>query len=61
MADPNSVVEAKLAAKNNAIWCHAVCRSHGITGTFAADAWTSDRRSPRLYPREISSFASMVT
>lgn len=42
------------AARNNAAWCDAVCRSHGLPGTFAADAWTSPRRTPPLYPDAVT-------
>lgn len=38
------------AVANNATWCDAVCRTHGITGSFAADAWTAPVRTPPLYP-----------
>jgi hypothetical protein len=44
---------AAVAARNNAEWCDAVCRTHGITGEFAADAWTSARRTPPLYPEAV--------
>lgn len=42
------------AVRNNAEWCDAVCRSHAIEGTFGADAWTSPRRTPPLYPDAVS-------
>lgn len=42
------------AARNNAAWCDAVCRSHGLPGTFGADAWTSPRRTPPLYPDAVT-------
>ncbi|MFD3804280.1 hypothetical protein ACFWSF_24405 [Streptomyces sp. NPDC058611] len=42
------------AALNNAAWCDAVCRSHGLPGTFAADAWTNPRRTPPLYPDAVT-------
>ena len=42
------------AARNNAQWCDAVCRLHGITGTFSDDAWTSPVRTPSHYPDAVT-------
>ncbi len=42
------------AARNNAMWCDAVCRSHGTAGVFGARAWTAPRRSPDLYPDAVT-------
>ena len=42
------------AARNNADWCAAVCRTHGIEGIVDALAWTSDRRTPPLYPDAVT-------
>jgi hypothetical protein len=42
------------AVRNNALWCDAVCRTHGIRGAFSADAWTSTTRTPPLYPDAIT-------
>uniref|UniRef100_A0AAU2JWV4 Uncharacterized protein n=1 Tax=Streptomyces sp. NBC_00049 TaxID=2903617 RepID=A0AAU2JWV4_9ACTN len=44
----------RAAARNNAVWCDAVCRGHGPAGEFAPDAWTSARRTPPLYPDAVS-------
>ncbi|KWT57377.1 hypothetical protein ADL21_34995 [Streptomyces albus subsp. albus] len=44
----------RAAARNNAEWCAAVCRAHGITGAFGDDAWTSSRRTPPLYPDAVT-------
>jgi hypothetical protein len=54
--DHASVVTA--AARNNAEWCDAVCRTHGLRGVFARDAWTSPRRTPPLYPDAVTLTAS---
>lgn len=40
---------ARAAARNNAEWCDAVCRAHGLPGAFDADAWTNAHRTPRYY------------
>ncbi|MFC8132100.1 hypothetical protein [Streptomyces sp. NPDC057302] len=42
------------AARNNAEWCDAVCRAHGLSGEFDAGTWSSARRTPPLYPDGIS-------
>jgi hypothetical protein len=42
------------AAGNNAAWCAAVARTHGIAGTLAADAWTASERTPPLYPDAVT-------
>ena len=44
----------RLAARNNAELCDVVARAHGVVGTFGADAWTSRRRTPRLYPDAVA-------
>jgi hypothetical protein len=42
-------VRVQEAALNNAEWCDAFCRAHGIAGRFEADAWSSAQRTPPLY------------
>lgn len=42
------------AARNNAEWCDAVCRTHGLEPAFAADAWTSRRRTPPHHPDAVT-------
>ncbi len=42
------------AAADNAAWCDLVCRSHGLDTALDADAWTSRRRTPPLYPDAVS-------
>ena len=42
------------AARNNAEWCDSFCRTHGINGSFEADAWTSATRTPPLYPDAVT-------
>ena len=42
------------AARNNAEWCDVVCRTHGISGAFHADAWVNARRTPPLYPDAVT-------
>lgn len=42
------------AARNNADWCDAVCRTHGIAGVFAERAWTAPVRTPPFYPDAVT-------
>ncbi len=42
------------AVRNNAAWCDAMCRAHGIAGELTARAWTSRIRTPPLYPDAIT-------
>ncbi|MEV4424343.1 hypothetical protein AB0K23_02990 [Streptomyces sp. NPDC049602] len=42
------------AVRNNAEWCQAMCRAHGLTGTFAPRAWTSAARTPLYYPDAVT-------
>ncbi|WP_405166876.1 hypothetical protein OG203_18280 [Nocardia sp. NBC_01499] len=52
MIDQSEWVRA--AALDNAEWCDAVCRSHGLIGELDAAAWTSAKRTPPLYPDAVS-------
>ncbi|MEU8150760.1 hypothetical protein [Nonomuraea sp. NPDC048901] len=42
------------AARNNAEWCDAVCRSHGSLGTFSALSWTNAGVTPTYYPDAVT-------
>ncbi|WP_329456205.1 hypothetical protein [Streptomyces sp. NBC_01497] len=42
------------AARNNAEWCAAVCRSHGIPYETGEAAWWSVRRTPAYYPDAVT-------
>ncbi|MFJ8647343.1 hypothetical protein ACIRNI_14620 [Streptomyces sp. NPDC093546] len=43
------------AARNNAEWCDAMCRAHGLAGgTFGDRAWTHPRRTPPYYPNAVT-------
>jgi RimJ/RimL family protein N-acetyltransferase len=44
----------RAAARNNADWCDAFCRAHGISGRFDDDAWWSAERTPPLYPDAVT-------
>jgi hypothetical protein len=40
----------RVAARNNAEWCDAFCRTHGVIGRFQAESWSSPVRTPPYYP-----------
>ena len=42
------------AARNNAEWCHAFCRTHGVGGRVHATAWHSPVRTPPYYPDAVT-------
>ncbi|QNS09134.1 hypothetical protein [Streptomyces xanthii] len=44
----------RAAARNNAEWCAAVCRSHGLAGGFGAEAWAAPARTPLYYPDAVT-------
>ncbi len=43
-----------VAAANNAEWCDIVCRTHNIVADRSAGAWTTQTRSPPLYPDAVT-------
>ncbi|MFB9390945.1 hypothetical protein ACFPM3_01255 [Streptomyces coeruleoprunus] len=48
-------MQTTAAARNNAEWCAAMCRAHGLApGTFTDRAWTSADRTPPYYPDAVS-------
>jgi hypothetical protein len=42
------------AARNNALWCDAVCRAQGIETAFTGTVWAALRRSPPYYPDAVT-------
>ena len=46
--------EAALCARNNALWCDAVCRAHGLPGEFLAGLWLNRRPVPRFYANAVT-------
>lgn len=42
------------AARNNAAWCDALCRAHGLPGVFTPYAWTNPRRTPPYHPDAVT-------
>ncbi|MGZ4400060.1 MAG: hypothetical protein ACXVYM_04235 [Gaiellaceae bacterium] len=45
---------ASMAARNNAEWCDAFCRTHGVVGRFRPDFWFSAARAPVYYPDAVT-------
>src|SRR6266571_1899099 len=44
----------RVAARNNAEWCDAFCRTHGVVGHFHAESWFSPVRTPPYYPDAVT-------
>ncbi|MGW6263517.1 hypothetical protein [Streptomyces sp. NPDC055085] len=44
----------RAAARNNAEWCAAMSRSHGLTCAFTPGAWTAPERTPPFYPDAVT-------
>jgi hypothetical protein len=44
----------RAAARNNAEWCDAVSRSHGVRGEFGPQAWVAPIRTPLFYPDAVT-------
>lgn len=42
------------AARNNALWCDAVCRAHGRPGAFENALWVNRSGTPRYYPDAVT-------
>lgn len=41
-------------ARNNAEWCDAVCRAHGISTVFGSEFWSAAERTPPYYPDAVT-------
>jgi hypothetical protein len=46
--------QVQQAARNNALWCDTVCRSHGVPGELHEFAWLNRHPVPRYYPNLIT-------
>ncbi|WP_306965781.1 hypothetical protein [Streptomyces afghaniensis] len=44
----------RAAARNNAEWCAAMCRAHGVAGGFGDEAWAAAGRAPVYYPDAVT-------
>jgi hypothetical protein len=45
---------AAIAARNNALWCDAVCRVNGRPGEFHDALWLNRHGTPRFYPDAVT-------
>ncbi|MEV5976500.1 hypothetical protein [Streptomyces sp. NPDC052114] len=54
ITDPRTASHLSAAVRNNAEWCDAVCRSHGVPGAVEGGVWGSPRRTPPLYPDAVT-------
>ncbi|MFD4247583.1 hypothetical protein ACFWP3_39265 [Streptomyces sp. NPDC058525] len=53
MTTPKQLL-VQAAARNNADWCAAMSRSHGLVGEFGAQDWTAPARTPLYYPDAVT-------
>ncbi|MEU9103254.1 hypothetical protein AB0D54_02600 [Streptomyces xanthophaeus] len=44
----------RAAAYNNAEWCAAMSRTHGVAGRFGPQAWAAPSRTPLYYPDAVT-------
>ncbi|MFJ4523544.1 hypothetical protein ACIP4Y_21735 [Streptomyces sp. NPDC088810] len=44
----------RAAARNNAEWCAAMSRAHGLVSEFGPEAWAAPARTPRYYPDAVT-------
>ncbi len=54
MTAPQQLPLIRAAARNNAEWCAAMSRSHGLAGEFGAQAWAAPSRTPLYYPDAVT-------
>ncbi|MFB7166130.1 hypothetical protein [Streptomyces sp. NPDC056242] len=53
MTTPKQLL-VRAAARNNAEWCAAMGRSHGLAGEFGPQAWAAPARTPLYYPDAVT-------
>ncbi len=53
MTTPKQLL-VQTAARNNAEWCAAMSRSHGLASEFSAQAWAAPARTPLYYPDAVT-------
>jgi hypothetical protein len=54
MAKTHLAAKTNLIAYNNAMWCDAVCRAHGIPGEFYPQLWLNQAHVPAYYPNLVT-------
>ncbi|MBL3668597.1 hypothetical protein JL475_21910 [Streptomyces sp. M2CJ-2] len=53
MTTPQQLL-VRAAARNNAEWCAAMSRSHGLAGEFGAQTWAAPSRTPLYHPDAVT-------
>ncbi|WP_327111643.1 hypothetical protein OG206_02365 [Streptomyces sp. NBC_01341] len=53
MTTPKQLL-VRTAARNNAEWCAAMSRSHGVESEFGAQVWRAPTRTPLFYPDAVT-------
>jgi hypothetical protein len=53
---PDTALQARVlqAARNNAVWCDMVCRTHGMPGEFHPSMWINRSATPPFYPNAVT-------
>ncbi len=46
--------QVEQAARNNAIWCDTICRTHRVPGEFHDFLWLNRHQVPRFYPNAVT-------
>lgn len=54
LVSPSDEALRRAAARNNAQWCAAMCRSHGVANAFGGTVWSASRRTPVYYPDAVT-------
>ncbi|MFE6886968.1 hypothetical protein [Streptomyces sp. NPDC057694] len=54
MTTPPKQSPVHAAARNNALWCAAMSRTHGVIGAFTDEAWAAPARTPPYYPDAVT-------
>ncbi|HEX3003471.1 MAG TPA: hypothetical protein VHO27_04620 [Angustibacter sp.] len=52
--EPSHEALCRVAARNNAEWCAAMCRSHGVVNGFDGPVWSASQRTPTYYPDAVT-------
>ncbi len=52
--EPKRAMRVEQAARNNALWCDTICRTHGRPGEFQDQMWLSRHQTPRFFPNAVT-------
>lgn len=56
----NALRIVEQSARNNALWCDAVCRAHGRPGEFHDALWLNRQGTPQYYPDAVTLAAAQA-